>query len=180
MDYYEFSSIPMNPSKRFIHYLALVLCPLFLIACQSTGKDGKPLTPAEIHQKRQATIKMAETGLNLLLKQDPKVRKDIESAAGYAVFNTTNVNVILVVVARGEGVLYDKRYKDQPVFMRDMKTGEGLGAGYQEQYQIIIFKTQDAIEQFILTTVDGQQMGLDIEPIFLLAQAARSARLIQM
>ncbi|NBO86032.1 MAG: hypothetical protein EBV38_06380 [Burkholderiaceae bacterium] len=137
----------MNPSKRFIHYLALALCPLFLIACQSTGKDGKPLTPAEIHQKRQATIKMAETGLNLLLKQDPKVRKDIESAAGYAVFNTTNVNVILVVVARGEGVLYDKRYKDQPVFMRDMKTGEGLGAGYQEQYQIIIFKTQDAIEQ---------------------------------
>ena len=156
----------MNPSKRFIHYLALALCPLFLIACQSTGKDGKPLTPAEIHQKRQATIKMAETGLNLLLKQDPKVRKDIESAAGYAIFNTTNVNVILVVVARGEGVLYDKRYKDQPVFMRDMKTGEGLGAGYQEQYQIIIFKTQDAIEQFILTTVDGQQMGLDVEANF--------------
>ncbi|MEY3936677.1 MAG: hypothetical protein RLZZ202_879 [Pseudomonadota bacterium] len=75
MDYYEFSSIPMNLSKRFIHYLALALCSLFLIACQSTGKDGKPLTPAEIHQKRQATIKMAETGLNLLLKQDPKVRK---------------------------------------------------------------------------------------------------------
>jgi len=166
MDYYEFSSIPMNLSKRFIHYLALALCSLFLIACQSTGKDGKPLTPAEIHQKRQATIKMAETGLNFLLKQDPKVRKDIESAAGYAVFSTTNVNVILVVVARGEGVLYDKRYKDQPVFMRDMKTGEGLGAGYQEQYQIIIFKTQDAIEQFILTTVDGQQMGLDIEANF--------------
>jgi lipid-binding SYLF domain-containing protein len=76
------------------------------------------------------------------------------------------VNVILVVVARGEGVLYDKRYKDQPVFMRDMKTGEGLGAGYQDQYQIILFKTQDAIEQFILTTVDGQQMGLDVEANF--------------
>jgi len=151
---------------RRAHFFLAILCPLLLIACQSTGKDGKPLTPVEITQKREATIKMAENGLNLLLKQDPKVRKDIESAAGYAVFNTTNLNVILVVVARGEGVLYDKRYKDQPVFMRDMKTGEGLGAGYQEQYQIIIFKTQDAIDQFILTTVDGQQLGLDVEANF--------------
>ena len=156
----------MNQSTRRAHFFLAILCPLLLIACQSTGKDGKPLTPVEITQKREATIKMAENGLNLLLKQDPKVRKDIESAAGYAVFNTTNLNVILVVVARGEGVLYDKRYKDQPVFMRDMKTGEGLGAGYQEQYQIIIFKTQDAIEQFILTTIDGQQMGLDVEANF--------------
>lgn len=77
-------------------------------------------------------MKMAENGLNLLLKQDPRVRKDIESVAGYAVFNTTNVNVILVAVAHGEGLLYDKRYKDELIFMRDMKTGESLGAGYQE------------------------------------------------
>jgi hypothetical protein len=82
------------------------------------------------------------------------------------VFNTTNVNVILVVVARGEGLLYDKRYKEQPIFMRDMKTGEGLGAGYQEQYQIIIFKTVDAIDQFLLTTINGQQVGLDVEANF--------------
>ncbi len=156
----------MNRSTRRAHFLIAILCSLLLVACQSTGKDGKPLTSAEINEKRQATIKMAETGLNLLLKQDPKVRKDIASAAGYAVFNTTNVNVILVVVARGEGVLHDKRYTNQPVFMRDMKTGEGLGAGYQEQYQIIVFKTQDAIDQFILATVDGQQLGLDVEANF--------------
>ncbi len=156
----------MKPLHRWAAYCVAIICPFVLIGCQTTGKNGKPLTPAEITQKRQATIKMAETGLNLLIKQDPKIRKDIESAAGYAVFNTTNVNVILVVVARGDGILYDKRYKDQPVFMRDMKTGEGLGAGYQEQYQIILFKTQDAIDQFILTTVDGQQIGLDVEANF--------------
>jgi predicted component of type VI protein secretion system len=81
----------MNQSTRRAHFFLAILCPLLLIACQSTGKDGKPLTPVEITQKREATIKMAENGLNLLLKQDPKVRKDIESAAGYAVFNTTNL-----------------------------------------------------------------------------------------
>jgi hypothetical protein len=120
----------MNLKNRLASLTLGVLCLLLLVACQSTGKDGKPLTQSEIIQKREATIKMAQNGFNLLVKQDPKVRKEIESAAGYAVFNTTNVNVILVVVARGEGLLYDKRYKEQPIFMRDMKTGEGLGAGY--------------------------------------------------
>jgi hypothetical protein len=152
--------------KNCIRSLTLaILCPLFLVACQSTGKGGKPLTQSEIIQKREATIKMAQNGFNLLLKQDPKVRKEIESAAGYAVFNTTNVNVILVVVARGEGLLHDKRYQE-PIFMLDMKTGEGLGAGYQQQYQIIIFKTTDAIDQFLLTTFNGQQVGLDVEANF--------------
>jgi lipid-binding SYLF domain-containing protein len=156
----------MNLKNRLASLTLGVLCLLLLVACQSTGKDGKPLTQSEIIQKREATIKMAQNGFNLLVKQDPKVRKEIESAAGYAVFNTTNVNVILVVVARGEGLLYDKRYKEQPIFMRDMKTGEGLGAGYQEQYQIIIFKTVDAIDQFLLTTINGQQVGLDVEANF--------------
>lgn len=109
-----------------------------MTGCQSTGKDGKPLTQAEIIQKREATIQMAKMGLNALMKQDPKVREEIDKAVGYAVFNTTNVNVVLLVVARGEGVLYDKRRKE-PIFMQDVKTGEGLGAGYQNQYQIIIF-----------------------------------------
>lgn len=147
--------------------------PIFLIAfalltlsgCQSTGKDGKPLTQEEIIQKREATLKMAQTGLDALLKQNPAVRKEIDAAAGYAVFDATNVNIVLLVVARGEGVLYDKRRK-QPIFMQDIKTGEGLGAGYQKQYQVVIFKTTSAIDQFLLSTVDGQQGGIDVDANF--------------
>jgi len=136
-----------------------------LTACQATGKDGKPLTPAEILQKRQATLKMAQTGLEALIKQKPEIQKEITAAPGYAVFSTTNVNVLLIVVARGEGVLYDKRRKE-PVFMQALKTGEGLGAGYQDQYQIVIFKTTSAIDQFLLSTIDGQRGGIDIDANF--------------
>lgn len=143
-----------------------LLCSLSLLAgCQVTGQNEKPLTPAEILQKRQATIEMAKTGLDALIKQNSKAKEEIEKAAGYAVFNTTNVNVVLLVLARGEGVLYDKRRKE-PVFMQDLKTGEGLGAGYQTQYQIIIFKTTSAIDQFLLASIDGQQGGLDVEANF--------------
>ena len=152
--------------KKLSQFWALSLCgALFLTGCQSTGKDGKPLSQDQIIQKREATIQMAKTGLDSLIKQDPKVKAEIDKAAGYAVFNTTNINVVLLVLARGEGVLYDKRRKE-PVFMQDVKTGEGLGAGYQTQYQIVIFKTTSAIDQFLLASIDGQQGGLDVEANF--------------
>ncbi|QWD90383.1 hypothetical protein [Polynucleobacter sp. MWH-Braz-FAM2G] len=144
---------------------ASLLAVFFLSACQSTSKDGKPLTPAEIAQKRDATLQMAKTGLDALLKQNPAVQKQIDEAAGYAVFNATNVNIVLLVLARGEGVLFDKRRKD-PIFMQDLKTGEGVGAGYQVQYQIVIFKTPGAIDQFLLTSIDGQRGGVDVDANF--------------
>ncbi|QWE20276.1 hypothetical protein [Polynucleobacter sp. AP-Kolm-20A-A1] len=144
---------------------AALLAVVFLVGCQSTGKDGKPLTQEQIVQKRNATLQMSKTGLDALIKQNPAVKKQIDQAAGYAVFSTTNVNVVLIVVARGEGVLFDKRRKE-PVFMQALKTGEGLGAGYQDQYQIAIFKTPGAIDQFLMTSIDGQRGGVDVDANF--------------
>lgn len=143
----------------------MLLAAVFLTGCQSTGPDGKPLTQDQMIQKRDATLQMSKTGLDLLIKQKPSVQKEIDQAAGYAVFSATNVNIVLIVLARGEGVLFDKRRKD-PIFMKALKTGEGLGAGYQVQYQIVIFKTPDAIDQFLLTSVDGQRGGVDVDANF--------------
>jgi hypothetical protein len=148
--------------------LPRILCILViasLIGCQSTGKDGKPLTDAEILQQRMVVVRMGETGLAAFYKQNPSAKKEIEAAPGYAVFSTTNVNVVLLVVARGEGILHDKRRKE-PIFLRSIKTGEGLGAGYQDQYQIIVFKTTSAIDQFLLASIDGQRGGLDVDANF--------------
>ena len=148
--------------------LPRILCILViasLVGCQSTGKDGKPLTDAEILQQRMVVVRMGETGLAAFYKQNPSAKKEIEAAPGYAVFSTTNVNVVLLVVARGEGILHDKRRKE-PIFLRSFKTGEGLGAGYQDQYQIIVFKTTSAIDQFLLTSIDGQRGGLDVDANF--------------
>jgi hypothetical protein len=155
----------MNDPLMMRRLLLVFFAAVGLVACQATGKDGKPLTSAEILQKRQATLQMAQAGLEALIKQKPEIQKEIAAAPGYAVFSTTNVNVLLIVVARGEGVLYDKRRKE-PVFMQALKTGEGLGAGYQDQYQIVIFKTTSAIDQFLLSSIDGQRGGIDIDANF--------------
>ena len=136
-----------------------------LAACQSTGTDGKPLTESEIVQKRQATLEMSKVGLAALIKQNPAIQKEVEAASGYAVFSTKNINIVLLVLARGEGVLFDRR-RPEPIFMEALKTGEGIGAGYQDQYQIIIFKNTDAIDQFLLTSIDGQRGGVDVDANF--------------
>jgi hypothetical protein len=154
----------VTPILKLSHFFLLSVA-LTLLGCQSTGKDGKPLTDAEILQQRMTVIQMGETGLAAFYKQNPSAKKEIEAAPGYAVFSTTNVNVVLLVVARGEGILHDKRRKE-PIFLRSIKTGEGLGAGYQDQYQIIVFKTTSAIDQFLLTSIDGQRGGLDVDANF--------------
>lgn len=155
----------MNHPSTIFSALCMVFSLVMLSGCQSTGSNGKPLTTQEIVQKRDATLEMSKVGLAALIKQNPAIRKDIEAAPGYAVFNTTNVNVVLLVLARGEGVLFDKR-RPEPIFMQAMKTGEGIGAGYQNQYQIILFKNTDAIDQFLLTSIDGQRGGMDVDANF--------------
>jgi hypothetical protein len=149
----------------FLPKLLVLLCALMLAACQSTGTDGKPLTESEIVQKRQATLEMSKVGLAALIKQNPAIQKEVEAASGYAVFSTKNINIVLLVLARGEGVLFDRR-RPEPIFMEALKTGEGIGAGYQDQYQIIIFKNTDAIDQFLLTSIDGQRGGVDVDANF--------------
>lgn len=134
----------------------LVAALLSVTACQSTNSNGRPLTSNEVVEKREAILKMAHTGLDALLRQNPKVAEEIRQSAGYAVFNATNVNIVLAVLSNGDGALF--RPGQKPFFMLVRKAGEGAGVGYQQQYQIIIFKNTTAIEQF--TAAKG--MGGDV------------------
>lgn len=132
-------------SRSFLTSTSLFLL-LMITGCQTTQSNGKPLTNSQVVEKREAVLKMAHSGLNSLLKQNPKASEEIRNSAGYAVFNASNVNIVLVVLSNGDGVLFQQGQK--PFFMQERKAGEGLGAGYQKQYQVIIFKNQDAIKQF--------------------------------
>ena len=132
-------------SRSFLTSAFLFLL-VMITGCQTTQSNGKPLTNSQVVEKREAVLKMAHSGLDSLLKQNPKAAEEIRNSAGYAVFNASNVNIVLVVLSNGDGVLFQQGQK--PFFMQERKAGEGLGAGYQKQYQVIIFKNQDAIKQF--------------------------------
>lgn len=137
--------------SKIIKSLLVASAVGLLFGCQTTQPNGKPLTQAQVVEKREAILKMADTGIRDLVRQNPKVRQDLDNAAGYAVFNDTNVNIVLAVLSQGDGVLFEKG--KAPYFMIERKAGEGLGLGYQKQYQVLIFKNQLALEQF--TKVNG-------------------------
>lgn len=133
---------------------------LSLTACQTTQSNGEPLTNEQVVTKREAILKMARTGVEHLIRQSPKAAEEIRSAAGYAVFNATNVNIVLVVLSNGDGALFQPGQK--PVFMIERKAGEGAGAGYQKQYQVIIFKNKTAIEQFTAAKGAGGDVNANL------------------
>ena len=117
-------------------------------ACQSspTSQAGN-LTQEQVTEKRDKVLNMADKALARLYVQNPGVRKEIEQAAGYGVFDITAINAVLLVGARGPGVIFDNKTK-KPTFMQSMRAGTGPGLGYQELYQIFVFKSREALDQF--------------------------------
>lgn len=146
--------------RKLILAIGILPALLALTACQTTNSNGQALTPREVVAKREAILKMSRTGLDDLIRQNPKVAEEIRKSAGYAVFNATNVNIVLVVLSNGDGALFQPGQK--PFFMQERKAGEGAGAGYQKQYQIIIFKNADAIKQFTAAKGVGGDVNANI------------------
>ena len=108
------------------------------------------LTPEQKEAARNAELKMSATALEKLYKLQPEAKKAIEGAAGYAVFDITSIYAILFVGQRGKGVLFDNKSK-KTTFMTSARVGTGPGAGKQRVFQIFVFKSAGAMEQFVLT-----------------------------
>jgi len=136
-------------------------------ALAQSGKEkqkqpaASKLTPEQKEAGRNEQLKMAATGLEKLYKLQPEARKAVESAPGYAVFDISSVYVILFVGQRGKGVLFDNATK-KTTFMSSSRAGTGPGAGKQRVYQIFVFKSKDAMNQFVLTGGLGGDVGASV------------------
>ena len=127
-------------------------------ACQNspTAQTGN-MTQEQVIEKRDQILTMADKALARLYAENPAVRKEIEQAAGYGVFDITAINAVLLVGARGPGVIFDNKTR-KPTFMQSIRAGTGPGLGYQELYQIFVFKSREALDQFKV----GDKVGGDL------------------
>jgi lipid-binding SYLF domain-containing protein len=132
---------------------------------QSNGKNSKEqaskLTPEQKEAARNAELKMAATGLEKLYAVQPDARKSVEGAVGYAVFDITSIYAILFVGQKGKGVLFDNATK-KTTFMLSTRAGTGPGVGKQRVYQIFVFKTKGALDQFVLTGGTGGDVSATV------------------
>ena len=111
-----------------------------LTACAAPGD-----TPS---QQRGAIQAMRSDTLGKLYKLKPEVRKEIRSAAGYAVFSNINNNLLFVSSGNGYGVAHDNR-SGKDTYMKMASVGVGLGLGIKDFQAVILFKDRAAFTQFL-------------------------------
>lgn len=121
---------------------------------QSDPAQQPPLSPAEKEAERNARLKIATDGLDKLYKLHPEARQAVETATGYAVFDTTSIYAILFVGQKGRGALFDNQTK-KPVYMSSLRAGTGPGIGRQRVFQVFVFKSKGAMDQFVLAGGTG-------------------------
>ncbi len=91
--------------------------------------------------------------LEMLTEADPKARKRVKQAEGYAVFSNVGVNVIIASFAGGHGVVVDNK-NGEKTYMNMGSAGIGLGIGVKDFRAVFIFHDRDRMEDFIQTGWD--------------------------
>ena len=99
-------------------------------------------------KKREKTRKMAAEALQDLYKLEPTSQAAIQKAAGYAVFDNTGVNVLLLSTARGSGLAVNNKTK-QETFMKMASAGAGVGLGVKDYVVVFVFENDKALAQFL-------------------------------
>ncbi|KXB31991.1 hypothetical protein AT959_02715 [Dechloromonas denitrificans] len=149
---------------------SLLLTAAFLFASQpllaeesqkETGAEESPTSSlsAEEQQKGRDSIRqMRDETLERLFKAHPKAREEIRKAVGYAVFDASQSNIILLVTGHGVGVAVDNASK-QETFMKMARLGTGPGLGYKSYKQVLIFKDKTLFKTFGTVGADVSASG---------------------
>jgi lipid-binding SYLF domain-containing protein len=129
----------------------VLFAALTLGGCASTPASDS-LTPAE---KRARLLQMRDATVYDMFEIRPQVRDEMQRAVGYAVFEASQVNVVLYVGAMGAGVMVDNA-NGRETFMTMKRAGTGPGVGYKSYRQLMIFKDRKVFDTF---TTMGADVG---------------------
>ena len=105
--------------------------------------------------RRSATLrKLRDDALADFYETKPGIKAEVEGAVGYAVFDGSQVNLVLFVGGLGGGILVDNKTKKE-TFMKMTRVGTGPGVGYKAFRQMMVFKDRSLFETF-------QTVGADV------------------
>jgi len=128
--------------KQALTLFVLVTTALLVCGC---GPSEKKYT---LSQRRQLIDNMANQNLERLYIERPTTRQEIADAAGYGVFSNANIYVLFASAGGGHGVVVDKA-SGRKTYMKVSTGGVGLGVGAKDFREIIVFKTREAMNNFV-------------------------------
>jgi lipid-binding SYLF domain-containing protein len=152
---------------RFVVALCLIFGPALAKAADEPAKEGgttestgKDATQEDAkkdpkkEEKRRAIMDMRDRTLEQLYKTNPEAKADVENAVGYAVFDATGVNVILVVGVKGKGIAVENSSK-KVTYMDMVRAGSGPGIGYKDYRMVFVFTNKKVFDTFTTMGMDA-------------------------
>jgi len=105
------------------------------------------MSAAEVTKKRDALRKIRDDALEDFYATKPEIKEELAKAVGYAVFDASQVNILLFVGGLGEGVLVENG-TGKETFMKMTRAGTGPGIGYKSFRQLMVFKDRSLFDNF--------------------------------
>lgn len=126
---------------RIINALLMAVLISTLIGCAAPkGKD--------IQEKRIYAQNMSNEAINQLYRYDADARGEMASAAGYAVFEAYQTQMIFTGTGNAYGIVRDN-LTGQETHMKAFSAGAGFGAGIKNYRAIIVFKDRAIMDEFV-------------------------------
>ena len=143
--------------KKQLLLVGLLLSLGFTTSFAAEDTSNKP-SASELEKQRQQILKMSDETLKRLYKIKPSVKNEIAKADGYAVFDSNQKNIVLLVAGSGEGVLVDNA-TGQKTFMKMKRLGTGPGLGFKKYKQVLVFKSRKLLDSFKTVGADVSASG---------------------
>lgn len=121
----------------------MIALGLGLQACSTA-----PMSEYQVDEQRASIREMANDTLGQLYQQYPGARRQIERAAGYAVFSNFGLKVLFMGSATGQGIAVSRATRRE-TFMRMVELQPGYGFGVQRFRLVFVFETPQALDQFV-------------------------------
>ena len=116
-------------------------------AGSASAAEKSDVSSVEAAKKRDALLKMRDEALEDFYATKPEIKEELAKAVGYAVFDASQVNIVLFVGGTGGGVLVENG-TGKETFMKMRRVGTGPGIGYKSFRQLMIFKDRSLLDQF--------------------------------
>lgn len=106
-----------------------------------------PFSKKDPDEERGKIDQKATEVLADLYREAPASESHLDRAAGYAVFSSLGVNVLVLSTAHGKGVAVHKG--GEKVYMDMYSAGVGVGMGVKDFRLVFVFENDEALESFI-------------------------------
>ena len=102
---------------------------------------------ADVAKKQAAINEDSQEILQMLYKKYPSAQAAVNSAYGYATFNSAGINLIFFSAEGGSGVAV--RNDKERIYMKMASGGFGIGLGVKDFKAIFIFENKKVFDDFI-------------------------------